>query len=50
MTIEAVGRKGDGIANVEGFTVFVANARVGENTKIRINDVRENFAFAEKIQ
>lgn len=50
VTIEAVGRKGDGIAKVEGFTVFVAYGRVGERAKIRITDVRGSFAFAEKVQ
>lgn len=48
--IEDLGRDGDGIARVEGFVVFVSDAKVGDEVKIRINSTRRNFAFAEVVE
>mgnify|MGYP000049369297 CR=1 FL=1 len=43
------GREGDGIARVDGFTVFVSDADVGEELTVRIADVKPRFAFAERL-
>jgi len=43
------GREGDGIARVDGFTVFVSDAEVGDEVEIRIEDVKPRFAFAERV-
>jgi 23S rRNA (uridine2552-2'-O)-methyltransferase len=43
------GREGDGIARVDGFTVFVPDADVGEEVTVRIADVKPRFAFAERL-
>ena len=48
LTIDAKGAKGDGIAHVEGFVIFVANANVGEKIKVRITSVKRTFAIGEK--
>ena len=45
--IEAVGEKGDGIAKVKGFVIFVPNTKQGEEVKIRITKVLKKVAFAE---
>ncbi|MFC6770095.1 TRAM domain-containing protein [Halorubrum pallidum] len=46
--IENIGDQGDGIAKVEsGFVVIVPDTRVGQEPRVRINDVRDNVAFAE---
>ncbi len=45
--IKGVGDEGDGIARVEGFTVFVSGANEGEEVDIVIDDVKPRFAFAE---
>jgi len=47
--IEAVGEKGDGIAKVNGFVLFVPNTKEGETVKIRVTKVLKNVGFAEKI-
>lgn len=47
VTIEAVGAKGDGIAKIEGFVVFVPNTRKGDKVRIKITKVLANMAFAE---
>lgn len=48
VTIDAQGAKGDGIAHIEGFVVFVAGARVGEKVRIRITALKRTFAIGEK--
>lgn len=47
--INEVGSRGDGIARVKNFVVFVAGAKQGEKTKIVIKEVRERFAIGEKV-
>ncbi len=49
VTIEAVASKGDGIAKVNGFVVFVKGAKQGETMKVRITDVKARFALAERF-
>ena len=47
--IEAVGKKGDGIARREGFVLFVPNTKEGDEVKIRVTRVLRNVGFAEVI-
>ena len=47
--INEVGSKGDGIAKVKNFVVFVSGAKQGEKLKIKITDVQDRFAIAEKV-
>jgi 23S rRNA (uridine2552-2'-O)-methyltransferase len=47
--IEDVGSEGDGIAKVEGFTLFVAGATEGETLRVRVTDVKPRFGFAERV-
>ncbi len=45
--IEAIGGKGDGIAKVKGFVLFVAHVKKGDYVKVRITKVLQNVGFAE---
>lgn len=45
--IETVGEQGDGIVMIDGFCVFVKGAEEGDNVRIKIKDVKPNFAFAD---
>ncbi len=47
--IKEVGSKGDGIARVKNFVVFVANAKKGEKCTIKITSVSTRFATGEKV-
>jgi len=47
--ISEVGTKGDGIARVKNFVIFVPDSKQGEKCKIRIKMVRPKFAVGEKI-
>ena len=49
VTIEDVGREGDGITRVEGFVVFVPNTKKGDSVKVRITKVSRRVGFAEVV-
>jgi 23S rRNA (uridine2552-2'-O)-methyltransferase len=51
LTVAVVDRgdEGDGIARVEGFTVFVPGAEPGDRVDVRIDEVKPRFAFAERL-
>jgi predicted RNA-binding protein with TRAM domain len=46
--IAEISRQGDGIARIQGFVIFVKGAKVGEKTKIKVINVGQRFAIAEK--
>jgi len=46
--INEVGSKGDGIARVKNFVVFINGVKQGEKVHIKITDVRNRFAVGEK--
>ncbi len=50
LTVEIIdtGDEGDGIARVEGFTLFVADAEEGEEVDVVVDEVKPRFGFAEK--
>ena len=49
--IEGIGEQGDGIARVErGYVVIVPETEKGERVTVRIENVRENVAFAEVLE
>ena len=48
--ITETGSRGDGIARIQGFVVFVKNGKVGQDTvKVKINSVGDRFATAEPV-
>ena len=47
--IESVGDEGDGVAKVEGFTLFVPDTEAGDEVTVRVTDVRPRFGFAETV-
>ncbi|MEM2896564.1 MAG: TRAM domain-containing protein [Candidatus Bathyarchaeia archaeon] len=49
VTVEAVGRKGDGIARIENFVIFVPGAKAGDKLKVRVTGIRGTFATAEVV-
>ena len=50
VTVEAAGKKGDGIAKLNGFVLFIPNVNVGEHLKVKVTKVMEKFGFAETIE
>ncbi len=47
--IEDTSRRGDGIAKIEGFVIFVPNAKQGERVKFKIKRVGNRFAIGELV-
>lgn len=47
LDIEDLGSKGDGIARVEGFVVFVPGGEVDQTYDVEITSVGRKFAFGE---
>ena len=48
--IDARGAKGDGIAHVEGFVIFVSGGDVGQTVKVKVTEVKRTFAIGEVVQ
>jgi predicted RNA-binding protein with TRAM domain len=47
--ITETSRKGDGIARIQGFVIFVKGGNVGQDVKAKITSVGERFATAEIV-
>jgi len=50
VTIEDVGSEGDGIAKVDGYTLFVSGTETGDTVEIRVDDVKPNYGFAHPLE
>lgn len=47
--IKEVSQRGDGVARVKGFVVFVPRTKPGDHVKIRITTVAKRFAVGEVV-
>lgn len=50
VTIEDVGKEGDGIARIKGYVIFVPGTKSGDKVKIRVTAVRGRVSFAEVVE
>ena len=41
-----ISRKGDGIARIQGFVIFIENGKVGHRLKVKVTEVADRFAKA----
>jgi len=48
--IEDISRRGEGIAKIEGFIIFVPNTKQGEHVKFKVTRVGSRFATGELVQ
>ncbi|MFB6301293.1 MAG: SAM-dependent methyltransferase [Haloferacaceae archaeon] len=50
LTVDVVdtGSEGDGVAKVDGYTLFVPGADPGETVPVRVTEVKPRFGFAER--
>jgi predicted RNA-binding protein with TRAM domain len=48
--IEDISRRGDGIAKIKGFVIFVPNTKRGEHVKFKITRVGRRFAVGELLE
>jgi predicted RNA-binding protein with TRAM domain len=49
VVIADIGSRGDGIARIQSYMIFVPRSKIGERVKVKIHSVNEKFAVAEKI-
>lgn len=51
LTIEDIGTEGEGIGKIDGFTLFVKDAVVGDQVEAKIMKAKKNYAYArlEKV-
>ncbi len=47
--VTELSRRGDGVAKVQGFVIFVQGAKVGQKVKIKIDRVGPRFASASVV-
>ncbi len=47
--IEDISRRGDGIAKIEGFIIFVPGTKQGERVRFKIKRVGSRFAIGELV-
>ena len=47
--VTELSRRGDGIAKIEGFVIFVQGAKVGQKVKIKVDRVGPRFASAAVV-
>jgi len=48
--IQDISRRGDGIAKIEGFIIFVPNTKQGDHVKFKVTRVGSRFATGELVQ
>ena len=46
--VEDMSPNGEGVARIKGFPIFIKNAQVGEHVKIKITNLANGCAEAEK--
>ncbi|MGC9037170.1 MAG: TRAM domain-containing protein [Candidatus Micrarchaeia archaeon] len=49
VTIEGTASRGDGLAKVNGFVVFVKGTKPGDKLQVKIVEVRTKFAIGEPV-
>lgn len=49
LDITEVSKRGDGVAKIEGFVIFVSGAKVGQKAAVKITSVANRFATAELV-
>ena len=50
VTISDTSRRGDGIAKVDGFVIFVSGAKQGQTARIKITQVANRYAMGQVIE
>lgn len=50
LEIEGIAEKGDGVAKIEGYVIFISGTQIGDKVTCKITKVLPKFAFAEIIE
>lgn len=49
VAIDDIGSRGDGVARIQGYLIFVPHGKIGERARVRIRSANEKFALAERV-
>ena len=47
VTIEDIGTDGEGIGKIDGFTLFIKDAVLGDEVEVKIMKAKKNYAYAK---
>jgi predicted RNA-binding protein with TRAM domain len=50
VSISDTSRRGDGIAKVDGFVIFVPGTKVGQNVRIKVKQVSDRYASGQVVE
>src|ERR1022692_2568977 len=50
VTISDTSRRGEGIAKIDGFVIFVPGTRMGQSARIKVTQVSERFANGQVVE
>ena len=50
VTISDTSRRGDGIAKIDGFVIFVAGGKQGQSAKIKVTQVSNRYAMGTIVE
>jgi predicted RNA-binding protein with TRAM domain len=50
VTISDTSRRGEGIAKIDGFVIFVPGTKMGQSARIKVTQVSERFASGQIIE
>jgi predicted RNA-binding protein with TRAM domain len=50
VSISDTSKRGEGIAKVEGFVVFVPGARQGQNVRVKVTQVSDRYATGQVVE
>jgi predicted RNA-binding protein with TRAM domain len=50
VTISDTSKRGEGIAKIDGFVIFVPGTKMGQKTRIKVTSVSERFASGQVVE
>jgi predicted RNA-binding protein with TRAM domain len=50
VSITDTSRRGDGIAKVDGFVIFVPGTKLGQNVRVKVTQVSDRYASGQVIE
>ena len=50
VTVSEISRRGDGIAKIDGFVIFVTGGKQGQSVRIRVTQVSNRFAMGTVVE
>lgn len=48
--IEGLSKRGEGVARIQGYVIFVPNTKPGDKVRIKITSIKPSFATGEVVK